>query len=305
MLFRSVMRFNGRYYLYPSSSEYRIKAFMSTDLVNWTYKGYVTETMSDFFLAYAPEVVYFNGKFYMITSPQGRGHYILKSDNPLGPFVPITGNFGYGIDGSFWVTDDNRLLLLYPEDWSIYVTEMDLNTMLPSHRSHKLNATLRHWTEGPGLFRRGDFFYLTYSGNHLLSSGYRVAYSYIKGNNPIGRYIMPENNIILIRSVFNDPFRGLGHNSNVIGPNLDSIYAPYHNLIAIPGPQRRYNLDRLLTNGGVLYSTGPTNFEVPVPSMPDIFGWLNEPNDVNTQRNFEYIVNVYIIINLLPEMFTA
>jgi len=40
------------------------------------------------------------------------------------------------------------------------------------------NANLHHWIEGPGIFRRGDYSYLTYTGNHVISKGYRVAYSY-------------------------------------------------------------------------------------------------------------------------------
>ena len=73
-----VMRFNGKYYLYCSSldSEIGVRGYESADLVQWQpltgeglrdgYVSYDAITAA----AYAPEVYYFNGKFYMYTSPE-------------------------------------------------------------------------------------------------------------------------------------------------------------------------------------------------------------------------------------------
>ena len=177
-----VMRFNGTYYLYPSSSEVGVKVFTSTNLVNWNYEGFATTEPVTYF-AYAPEVTYYDGAFYMVTSPSGKGHYILKSDNPLGPFKLVTNNFGRSIDGSFWIKDDDKILLLYPQDSTIKSTEIDKATLTPIGLVTSLNATLKDWTEGPGIFRRDNMFYLTYTGNNVISDGYRVGYSYINGNN--------------------------------------------------------------------------------------------------------------------------
>ncbi len=297
-----VMRYNGRYYLYPSSCENRVRVYESVDLVHWEYKGYATEG-DDVYFAYAPEVVYYDGSFYMCTSPEGKGHFILKSESPLGPFRPVTDNFGHSIDGSFWITDDEDLFFLYPGENRIHSARLDPATMLPSLRKVDLNATLHGWTEGPGMFRRGKYHYLTYTGNHVLSTGYRVAYSYT-GDNPFGQYIMPEDNILFLRSEQEDPFHGLGHSSNVTGPDLDSIYSPYHNLVALDGPQRRYDLDRLMTNGGLVYSTGDTSFPVPVPSMPSIYGWLDE-EDPHTTESFMVSDQGILSNDRVPGVFTA
>ncbi len=52
--------------------------------------------------------------------------------------------------------------------------------------------------------------------------------------------------------------------------------------MSLAGPARLYNLDRLFTNGGLLYTTGPTNTEMPVPEMPDAYGDAREElNDFN------------------------
>ena len=281
-----VMRFNGMYYLYASSCEDRVRVYTSRNLIDWEFRGWCTEN-KDVYFAYAPEVVYWRGDFYMITSPGGGGHYILKSDSPLGIFRPVTGNFGYQIDGSFFVEDDGRLMILFPEDSQIKQAYLNPETMLPNGIKYATSATLRHWTEGPGLFRRGDWYYLTFTGNHVLSSGYRVAYASRLGSSA-GKFNQPADDTILMRSVFGDSFTGLGHSSNFIGPDLDSIYTAYHSFVNVNGPARLYNLDRLFTNGGVLYTTGPTNFPMPVPDMPDAYGdAASDPHDfTETERGY-------------------
>ena len=265
-----VLRFDGMYYLYPSSpvidGEQGIKVYSSPDMINWEYKGFAAQ--GDITAgAYAPEVVYYNGVFYMTESPGGTGHYILKSDSPLGPFTPVTDNFGRNIDGSFYVGDDSSLYFIYPANNVIQIAKIDKDTMLPEIET-ALPATLNGWTEGPSLFRRGNMLYLTYTGNNVTSDGYRVGYSYQMGTEPKGDYIMPENNIILLRTG-PENFRGLGHSSNVVGPNLDSWYTAYHNLISVAGPQRRLMIDRLVTNGGMLLANGPTYTAVSTPARPD------------------------------------
>ncbi len=265
-----VMRWNGRYYLYASSCEERVRVFTSDNMITWTFEGWCTENR-DVYFAYAPEVVYWRGSFYMITSPGGNGHYILKSDSPLGVFRPITNNFGHSIDGSFFVDDNGEIYMLFPQNSVIHLAKLDEETMLPDPFAISTGATLRHWTEGPGLFRRGDWYYLTLTGNHLCSSGYRVAFASRK-DSPIGAYYQREDSTLFINSVFGDEFTGLGHSSNVIGPDLDSLYTAYHSFVSIAGPARLYNVDRLLTNGGLLYTTGATNFDMPMPAMPDAYG---------------------------------
>lgn len=268
-----VLRFNGRYYLYTTGRE-EIRVYESKNLVHWTYRGCCTQG-GKVYNAYAPEVIYWRGAFYMITSPKGDGHYILRSDSPLGPFEKVTGNFGHAIDGSFFVTDDGRLWMLCLQNNAIAQTEIDPDTMLPTGPKFNTGATLYHWTEGPGLIRRGEWYYLTLTGNHFLSTGYRVAWASRKGD-PLGAYAQRDDCTMLISSAVGGGFTGLGHSSNFYGPDLESMYTSYHchAVSAEGGFARWYNLDRLLTNGGALYSTGPTHTPMPVPAMPDVYGDL-------------------------------
>lgn len=270
-----VLRFNGKYYLYTTGRE-EIRVYESENLVHWTYRGFCTQG-GEVYNAFAPEVIYWRGAFYMITSPKGNGHYILRSDSPLGPFEKVTGNFGHAIDGSFFVTDDGRLWMLCLQNNAIAQTEIDPDTMLPTGPKFNTGATLYHWTEGPGLIRRGEWYYLTLTGNHFLSTGYRVAWASRKGE-PLGAYTQRDDCTMLINSAVGDSFTGLGHSSNFYGPDLESMYTSYHchAVSATGGFERHYNLDRLLTNGGALYSTGPTHTPMPVPAMPDVYGDLQK-----------------------------
>ena len=268
-----VMRFNGKYYLYTTGAE-EIRVYESEDLVHWTFKGHCTRNGQGR-IAYAPEVFYWRGAFYMITSPSGNGHYIMKSDSPLGPFDRVTENFGYSIDGSLFA-DDNGKLYMYnlPGNKSIGIVEIDENTLTPKGVNKATGVTLNHWTEGPGMIRRGEWYYLTFTGNHYLSTGYRIAWASRKGD-ALGRYTQPKDHTLMINSVFKDPFTGLGHSANFYGPDLDSIYTSYH--CHAPeqtggGLVRWYNVDRLLTNEGWLYTTGPSDTAMPVPNQPDVRG---------------------------------
>ena len=71
-----VMRYNGKYYLYPSTSDPcdGIKVFESEDLIHWTYKGLaVAETEATSHGAYAPEVIYYTVGFICVSPAAERG----------------------------------------------------------------------------------------------------------------------------------------------------------------------------------------------------------------------------------------
>ena len=277
-----VMRWNGKYYLYPSTADafQGVKVYVSDDMINWTYAGYaVSETEATSRGSYAPEVVYYDGYFYMCQSQGGNGHYIYRSKSPTEGFELVSknenfdssslsyGNMGMGIDGSFYVDDDGKLYLLHTSTPSgLKANEIsDVNNINPDTILSTIalgEANLNHWIEGPGIFRRGEYSYLTYCGNHVISKGYRIGYSYKKNLTNLSQFIQPVDNITIINT---DPNHyGLGHSSNVNGPDLDSVYTAYHSYVG-GGPSRRYNLDRYLASGSLLTANGVTHRPVAVP----------------------------------------
>ncbi|MBQ2713091.1 MAG: family 43 glycosylhydrolase [Clostridia bacterium] len=280
-----VMRYNGRYYMYPSTWDNHpgVKVYVSDDMVNWQYVGFALEEAEDSSVgAYAPEVVYYNGYFYMCQSRAGRGHYIYRSESPTEGFKLISttngrnpsdldyGNLGMGIDGSFYVSDDGRLYLMHTvtpnglrQNEITDVNDIRLETL---GRTGVIgDASLNHWIEGPGIFRRGETSYLTYTGNHVTSVGYRVAYSYANNMDGFNDFIQPVQNVTMIDE---DEHYGLGHSSNANGPDLDSVYTAYHNLMSHANQFRGYNLDRYFAFGSVLTANGPTYRAAAVPSRP-------------------------------------
>jgi hypothetical protein len=291
-----VLRFNGKYYLYCSTKDFRkgIKAWSSEDLISWKYEGLVADEVVTTG-AYAPEVIYWNGYFYMYTSPAGKGHYVLKSENPTGPFKVQTENFGLSIDGSVFIDDDGKFYFTHSGDQGIVAHEMQ-DPLTVDLNGKNLNAYLNGWTEGSMIIKRNGAYYLTYTGNHVFSAGYRINYA-VAEDSPIGNYTVPENNPIIINT--DEDFNGLGHSSTVMGPDMDSYYIVYHNLLGHSQegpPVREMNIDRLVFNGQRMSVLGPTNSEQQVPKRPDFYTWLQSGNaygNIVTTKDKSYNNSVF------------
>ncbi|GGG06885.1 hypothetical protein GCM10010912_59440 [Paenibacillus albidus] len=270
-----ILKFNGTYYLYVSTVDDQtgIKVWSSADLLNWTYQGLcATDPITK--AAYAPEVFYHvDGNFYMYTSPQGGGHYVLKSSSPLGPFIPVTGNVGMGIDGSVFIDDNGQ--------WYFYSTGSDQITIRPMSSPTSFGAavssglSMAGWTEGPTVLKRGGKYFMTYTGNHVWSTAYRVDYAV--SSSPAANYIPAagQNPVLIDTEGANI---GLGHNSIVRGPDLDSDYMVYHSHAHqgnIRYPGRKMNLDRIAWNGDRMTVLGPTTAAQPNPDLPDFSDRFN------------------------------
>lgn len=301
-----IMRHNGIYYLYCSTKDFRpgIKAWSSENLVDWSYEGLVTEDPITTG-AYAPEVFYWNGSFYLYTSPAGKGHYVLQSESPTGPFIVKTDNLGESIDGSVFIDDDGKWYFTNAGTQGIVAHEMpDPYTI---DIGVTTNAFLGHWTEGSMIWKRNGLYYMTYTGNHVFSNGYRVNYGVSK-DGPFGDYSLPANNPIIIST--KDEFKGLGHSATVLGPDMDSYYITYHNLIghsAEGPPVRELNIDRLAYNGDKLVVLGPTHgYQQPAPAMPSLYGWLSEGIDAEQWEKKELAGRESLISKLSTEpVFTS
>lgn len=282
-----VMRYNGWYYLYTTGS---VNIWKSKNLVDWTYVGTANDD-NPLHIAYAPEVYYWNGKFYMYTSPKGEGHFILEAAKPEGPFEYVTDNLGLSIDGSIFIDDDGSWYFTRADSKGIMGHKMNSPTDI-DYKGKTLNAYLGHWTEGSMIIKRDDIYYMTYTGNHFLSKGYRVAYA-TSIDGPLGTYTPSGNNPIIINDA-PDSF-GLGHSSTVLGPDLDSYYIAYHSYNSV-NTNRVFNISRLFFNGMRMSVSDVTNAEQPVPTMPDFAAWLQDKNDLSkfdktTLNNYSAIVS--------------
>ena len=263
-----VMRHNGVYYLYVSTKdgEVGVKCWSSYDLVNWEYRGLcATDTRTRG--AYAPEVYYYNGYFYMYTSPAGQGHYVLRSTSPTEGFEVVTENLGMSIDGSVFIDADGKWYFYTANHGEMMVYSMSSPTRMHSGRTLKSISVNGAWTEGPMTVYHDGYYYMTYTGNHVLSRAYRIHYG-VSTRSPIAFSGTAVENPILIHTM--DDLFGIGHSSTVKGPDLDSYYIVYHSLVNSL-PNRSMHVDRIDFNGESMQILGPHEGKAQVPSMPDIY----------------------------------
>ena len=261
-----VMRHNGKYYLYVSTKDQSvgIKCWSGVDLVNWTYEGFCTrEKITKG--AYAPEVYYYNGYFYMYTSPGGFGHYVLRSKSPTEGFEVITDNMGMSIDGSVFIDNDGKWYF-YTAGWGT-IQAYDMSSPWEMKNGGPLPgvSVCGGWTEGSMTVYHDGYYYITYTGNHVLSPSYRI-YCASSAVSPLD---FEENKCPMLVNTTNDVL-GIGHSSTVKGPDLDSYYIVYHSLVD-PLPNRNVNIDRIVFDGGTANVLGPTVSSTPMPAMPDIY----------------------------------
>ncbi len=275
-----ILRHNGMYYLYVSSldTEIGVRGYKSADLVNWVpmtgtglKEGFVSQDNVSL-AAYAPEVLYYNGTFYMYTSSGGAGHYVLTAQAPEGPFVRATDNMGSNIDGSVFLDDDEQLYWLSSGgggNSGILMSRMD--GPLDVKSGTKLGGvSMGGWTEGPFVIKRDGVYYLTYTGNHVTADSYRISYA--------TETELPDNLRNAFTAAFNNPvaletetaLKGIGHSSTVMGPDMDSHYLAYHYLNSSGGPNRSLGIDRL-TFSGKMMSVSPTLTGSVTPQLPAFY----------------------------------
>ena len=263
-----LMRHDGRFYLYCSSHSHLpgIKCWVSDDMIRFDYQGFVC-TDERTIGAYAPEVAFNAGKFWMVTSPRGSGHYLLKSDSPLGPFEVVSDNLGNGIDGSIFVDDDGRSWFYRSSHQGIRVHAMPTPGEIDVRNKPIEASWLGHWTEGPMVIKRDGRYFLTDTGNHVCCRGYHVDYTVSHEGADRG-YRRLRNGMLLLET--RDEYHALGHSSTCVGPDMDTMYIVYHkNIIGEHNNplHRSLCMDRLSFNGDRMY-TNATWWYQPAPRQP-------------------------------------
>ncbi len=264
-----LLRHDGWYYLYGTAKFGQgVECWKSEDLVGFEYLGQVCD-IEELHNAFAPEVIYSHGKFYMMTSPKGNGHYILESDQPDGPFEMTGPNIGQSIDGSVFIDDDGSMYFYRAGFKGIMVHKMDSTTSIRAKGQMVENSSLDHWTEGPMVIKRDGLYYMTVTGNHFLSRGYRVAYL-VSDQGPDRGFKKLDESILLLETM--DQRFGLGHSANVLAPDMSGDLIVYHHFEWIGDKGiRGLNIDRLFRNKARL-SANSTWWTQPEFSMPDQYG---------------------------------
>lgn len=255
-----VLRHDGRYYLYCTNPD--VRCWSSDDLVDWHLEGpTIADDEFPGLVPFAPEVVYADGFFYMYTSPSGLGHFVLRAESPTGPFTKVTGNVGHAIDGNVFIDDDGRWYFYWAGDEGIWGCQMTSPTEFGD--AVLTGVHMNGWTEGPFVSKRDGVYFMTLTGNHYLSTGYRIDAA--ASDHPLRGWQADSLNPILVET--EGARVGLGHSSSVHGPDLVSTYLVYHNIN--PDRSRDLDIDRQVWDGRSIRVLGPTK-SAPVPSQPDV-----------------------------------
>lgn len=124
----------GEYYLYGTTDKdcwgdkgEGFNSYKSHDLENWEGPFEAFRPAADFWADrhfWAPEVYYYEGKFYMFASfkhpEHSRGTQILVSDKPEGEFVPLTDG---PVTPEDWECLDGTLYIDNGEPWMVFCRE--------------------------------------------------------------------------------------------------------------------------------------------------------------------------------------
>lgn len=259
-----ILQEGDTYYLYPTSGDaYGYRVFTSKNLVEWTAHGYCLvyddiytdkNLPTDFYCFWAPELIKYNGKYYIICSVQ---HHlaIAVSDSPLGPFKNDADSFllpNDSIDGSFFLDKDGTMYLYFVTEGrnvirgqsvtmgnSIWGAVLDMDTLRLKEDTIKLLVT---WdrsieihepvTEGPFMIENNGTYYLTFSSDGYPQTNYSVHYA--TSDSPLGDFRRSPDNVTLRSDdldradVHNPHLYGSGHHSFFKAPNGRDWLIVYH-----------------------------------------------------------------------------
>lgn len=185
---------DNMYYMYGSRAKNQIgfDVYKSSDLVEWSEPKTIFEKYDGFWGTvdfWAPEVHFYNGKFYMLATFRAegkrRGTQILVSDTPDGKFVPhsdgaVTPEDWDCLDGTLYI-EDGKPYMVFCHEW-IQIKDGEVCAVLLSEDLKKAvgkpfklwKATDAPWiksmtenndfiTDGPYLYKKGEELYCIWS----------------------------------------------------------------------------------------------------------------------------------------------
>ena len=259
-----ILKDGDTYYLYPTSGDaFGYRVFTSNNLVEWTAQGYCllyddiytdSSKPTDFYGFWAPELIKYNDKYYIICSVQNH-LAIAVSDSPLGPFKNDADSFLLpyeAIDGNFFLDKDGQMYLYFatlgkreingqtvPYGEGIWGAKLNMETLKLDEETIKL---LVLWdrsieihepvVEGPFMIENDGTYYLTFSSDGYPQTNYSVQYAI--SDSPLGDFTRSPEYVTLRcddldrADVHNPHFYGTGHHSFFKAPNGKDWLIVYH-----------------------------------------------------------------------------
>lgn len=312
-----VLKYCGEYWAYCTGLWHDGRCFgvlRSTDLVNWTELDGAMEPLAGKPLYWAPEVSYYNGRFYLYYSVGNETLMEIRvavSEDPAGPFVDSGQRLtkeDFAIDPHVFQDEDGARYLFYATDFLEH-TRIGTGTVVdrlldpfrlagqprPVSRARydwqiydpnraEKGGVRWHTVEGPFVLKHKGLYYEMFSGGNWKNISYGVSYATSHDlTNPDeweqaadGQQILP-----ILRTIPGQVI-GPGHNSVVRGPDNRQLYCVYHRW-ALDGRARLLSIDPLDWVGERMMVLGPSVAPAPVPNRPVRAGFSN-PGGVGNWR---------------------
>ena len=220
----SICRVEDDYYLATSSMFYYpgVPIYHSRDLIHWRLIAHALTTPEHFHLdknngnpmIYAPTLRYHEGTFYLITTDvHGGGNFYVTTNDPAGEWsAPILVDQPV-FDPSLFFDDDGKVYYTRRglfSDKDIVQAEIDIATgALLTPLLSVAQGMVSDDTEGPHLFRRGDWYYMS-----MGEGGSRFLHMQTIGRSksPWGPFEpCPHNPVIAQHNAWWHPIKSLGH----------------------------------------------------------------------------------------------
>ena len=282
---------DGTYYLYVTADDdYGYRVYSSRNLVEWTAHGFCllrgdvyTDPNSKYgYRFWAPEVMKYNGKYYMVYTAQHRIG-IAVADRPTGPFRTGTKEYLINscnvIDGSFFTDDDGKVYLYFVKCRNgnhIHGVEFDMETLRPkgtpvlllspqSGTWEKVSGTV---AEGPFVLKHNGLYYLTYSANGYTSQNYALGSA--TSASPLGTFTRTAGNPFLKKDPAKNVY-GPGHHSFFTAKNgtpmivyhIHNSATEVHSRMVCVDP---YSFVSFPGEPDRIVVAGPTNTPQPIPN---------------------------------------
>jgi xylan 1,4-beta-xylosidase len=232
----AVIRVGKDFYATATSSEWspEFPILHSRDLVNWKIVGEVFPKRPEWSAGnyWAPEIWQENGTFYIFYVARKVGGNLCiaaaSAKKPTGPYTdhgPLECQEVGSID-AFPIRDENgKLFIVWKEDGNsvgkptpLWAQELDIkNWKLVGARKEIMTNDPNSWegnlVEGPYIIRRGEYFYMFYSGNACCGRGCNYAMGVARSKTILGNWEKYEQNPILKG---NENFNCPGHGTAVV-----------------------------------------------------------------------------------------
>ncbi|GAB3949213.1 family 43 glycosylhydrolase [Spirosoma harenae] len=287
----SIIRVGDTYYAVGTSSEWgpAFPIYTSKDLVNWTYVGPVFQKIPDWTMGsfWAPELVYRQGTYYLYYTARRKsdkhsfigvatskdirsgftdhGLLIEWTSEAIDPFIIEEGGKPY-ITWKAYGLDKGKSIEILGSELSA-----DGLKLIGQHFS-LISADRTNWeaggAEGQAIFKRGNYYYMTYSGNTCCGPKCNYQVGLARAKTLRGPWEKFSGNPVLISD---DTWKCPGHGTVVTTPDNRYVYLHHaYNGTDFTFTGRQGVLSELVWNDKTQWPT--FRYGVTTPAQAESFG---------------------------------